>query len=340
MKKTRFLALVLAALMLLALIGCSSSAKFDSAAGTMTEPSMQAAPEAKPSLTEEAVEMPAEEPMAAPEAETAVNTSGFDTQDTVSSDAVADFTAKIIYSASLQLQTTEFDDAVAALERMTASFGGFVETSNISGDIFYEDDGSTRVVNRWGYYSLRIPCDRFEEFLTQTKGLGNVISNNKYAQNVTSQYTDYEARLSSLNTQEERLLDMLKKSEDVESLIALEQRLADVRYEIESIERNLRNLDMQISYSTVNIDLQEVELYTPTAPVQRTFGQKLADALSDGWHGFTRGLQRFVIGLAAALPTLVILLVLAVVCFIVVRRIIKKHRARKQPPQQDDTPQQ
>ena len=46
-------------------------------------------------------------------------------------------------------------------------------------------------------------------------------------------YTDYEARLSSLNTQEERLLDMLSKSEDVETLIALEQRLSDVRYEIE-----------------------------------------------------------------------------------------------------------
>ena len=59
-------------------------------------------------------------------------------------------------------------------------------------------------------------------------------------------YTDYEARLSSLNTQEERLLDMLSKSEDVETLIALEQRLSDVRYEIESIERSLRNYDMQI----------------------------------------------------------------------------------------------
>ena len=90
---------------------------------------------------------------------------------------------------------------------------------------------------------------------------------------MTSQYTDYEARLDSLRTQEERLLAMLEKSEDVESLIALEQRLADVRYELESIERNLRNLDLQISYSTINLNLQEVEVYTPTVPVQRTFSE-------------------------------------------------------------------
>lgn len=331
MKKTRLLALALAALLLLACIGCAAkyeSAAFDTAA---SEPQYASTEEAK-------YEMLAEEPAAA-EVES-VTTAGYDSADEVSYDeSVSDYTAKIIYSASLCIQTTEFDEAVAALERMTASFGGFVERSDVSGDISYEADGSTRVVNRWGYYTLRVPCGRFEEFLTQTQGLGNVLSNSKYAENVTSTYTDYEARLSSLYTQEDRLLSMLEQSEDVDSLIALEQRLADVRYEIESIERNLRNLDMQISYSTVSVDLQEVEVYTPTAPVQRTFGEKLSDAFASGWRSFTRGIQRFVIGMAEALPALIILIVLVAAAIIVVRRIIKKRRAKQQPPEQNDTPQ-
>ena len=331
MKKTRLLALALAALLLLACIGCSASsngAAYDTAA---SEPQYANTEDAK-------YEMPAEEPVAA-EVES-VTTAGYDSADAVSYDeSVSDYTAKIIYSASLCIQTTEFDEAVAALERMTASFGGFVERSDVSGDISYEADGSTRVVNRWGYYTLRVPCGRFEEFLTQTQGLGNVLSSSKYAENVTSTYTDYEARLSSLYTQEDRLLSMLEQSEDIDSLIALEQRLADVRYEIESIERNLRNLDMQISYSTVSVDLQEVEVYTPTAPVQRTFGEKLSDAFASGWRSFTRGIQRFVIGMAEALPALIILIVLVAAAIIVVRRIIKKRRAKQQPPEQNDTPQ-
>ena len=224
MKKTRLFALAFAALLLLACIGCSASSKSAAYDTAISEPQYAMTEEGK-------YEMPAEEPAAA-ETES-VTTAGYDSADEISYDeSVSDYTAKIIYSANLSLQTTEFDEAVAALERMTASFGGVVERSDVTGDISYESDGTTRVVNRWGYYTLRVPCARFEEFLTQTQGLGNVISSSKYAENVTSQYTDYEARLSSLYTQEERLLSMLEKSEDVDSLIALEQRLADVRYEI------------------------------------------------------------------------------------------------------------
>ena len=216
--------------------------------------------------------------------------------------------------------------------------GGFVESSNVTGDTQYNSDGTTTVVNRWAYYTVRIPCDHFESFLHETEGFGNVTSTSRDAQNVTSAYTDYEARLSSLNTQEERLLDMLAKSEDVETLIALEQRLSDVRYEIESIERNLRNYDMQIKYSTVNLDLREVEVYTPTVPVRRTFSQKLADSLSDGWNGFTRGIQNVILGLASALPALILLAVITVAVIVCIKKARKKRKAKKAA--QDPTPPQ
>lgn len=253
-------------------------------------------------------------------------------------DSVADYTAKIIYTASVSIETTEFDKAVAALENQVQKIGGFVESSNVTGDTQYNADGTTTVVNRWAYYTVRIPCDHFESFLHETEGFGNVTSTSRDAQNVTSAYTDYEARLSSLNTQEERLLDMLAKSEDVETLIALEQRLSDVRYEIESIERNLRNYDMQIKYSTVNLDLREVEVYTPTVPVRRTFGQKLADSLSDGWNGFTRGIQNVILGLASALPALILLAVITAAVIVCIKKARKKRKAKKAA--QDPTPPQ
>lgn len=151
---------------------------------------------------------------------------------------------------------------------------------------------------------------------------------------MTSQYTDYEARLSSLRTQEERLLSMLEKSDDVDSLIALEERLADVRYETESIERNLRNLDRQIAYSTVSVGLQEVEIYTPTKPVQRTFGEKMHDALSEGWSSFVRSLQYFLIDLTYSLPGLILfVLIVAAVIFVLlcIRRRVKAKKAAKKP---------
>ena len=92
-------------------------------------------------------------------------------------------------------------------------YQGFVESSNVYGSTRYNDDGTTTVVDRHASYALRIPADRFEQFMSETSSIGNVLSSNRYAENVTSTYTDYEARLSSLRTQEERLLAMLEKKD-------------------------------------------------------------------------------------------------------------------------------
>ena len=345
MKKRSILAILLAMLLALTMLaGCGATSKSMAAADSAPAESYQY------NMT---AESPAEEPASMEtkaDYDTAETEEAYDTVATEAGggaetpepdDSVADYTAKIIYTASVSIETTEFDKAVAALESQVQKIGGFVESSNVTGDTQYNADGTTSIVNRWAYYTVRIPCEQFEAFLHETEGFGNVISTSRDAQNVTSAYTDYEARLSSLNTQEERLLDMLSKSEDVETLIALEQRLSDVRYEIESIERSLRNYDMQIRYSTVELDLREVEVYTPTVPVRRTFGQKLSDSLSDGWTGFARGVQNVILSLASALPALVLLAVIVIAVIAGIKTARKKRKAKftaQQEPPQDPKP--
>ena len=342
MKKRSILAILLAMLLALTMLaGCGATSKSMAAADSAPAESYQYNMTAE-SPAEEPASMETKADYDIAETEEAYDTvateAGGGAETPEPDDSVADYTAKIIYTASVSIETTEFDKAVAALESQVRKIGGFVESSNVTGDTQYHDDGTTTVVNRWAYYTVRIPCEQFESFLHETEGFGNVTSTSRDAQNVTSAYTDFEARLSSLNTQEERLLDMLSKSEDVETLIALEQRLSDVRYEIESIERSLRNYDMQIKYSTVDLDLREVEVYTPTVPVRRTFSQKLSDSLSDGWTGFTRGVQNVILGLAAALPALVLLAVIVIAVIAGIKTARKKRRAKfasqQEPPQE------
>lgn len=326
MKKTRFLALVLALVLTCSLAACAAK----SAAPMAYDNTASAADQYKSDAV--SAEMPAEAPTMeeTERAENSITTQSYAGQDDAASDAPTESLAdKMIYSANLEIQTTEYDAAIAALESSVTAFGGFVEQSNTYGDIRYNDDGTSRVVNRMADYVVRVPATRFQEFLSQADGLGNVLSCNRYAENVTSHYTDQEARLASLYTQEERLLSMLEKSEDVESLIALEERLADVRYEIESIERNLRNLDRRIAYSSVTISLHEVEIYTPTKPVQRTFGEKLSDALTDGWRSFSRGVQYFLIDLVYALPGIILFLLIAGAAVLIALRLRKNHKAKK-----------
>lgn len=323
MKKTKLLAAVSILLIACLLAGCGASSMKYAAYDTAASESYIEEPQAAP-MTEEAVMEDF--------AETEILTTDTLTSGTPAVDQVQpNIAQKIIYSADLRIQTTEFDAAARALEQAVASFGGFVENSDVYGNVNYNNDGTTTIVDRSAYYILRIPAASFEAFLQQADGLGNVLSSSRTAQNVTSQYTDYEARLSALYTQEERLLDMLAKASEVESLIALEERLADVRYEIESIERNLRNLDMQIGYSTVCIDLQEVEVYTPTVPVKRTFGEKMSDSLQDGWNDFVRGWQNFLIGFVGILPGLIVFALIVGGGLIVFFRIWNRKKTKNDP---------
>ena len=318
-KKKSMLALLLVFLLLFTACGASKEAAM-----------AEEAPAERPM---EPMETPAETP--AVEQEMAfdqkleINTSSQETGGGMSVEQVQTYAEKIIYSGNVYMETTNFDEAVASLDRVVAEFGGFVQDSSVSGNARYNNDGTTVIRDRWAYYTVRIPTEQFNDFMAMAEGIGNVTNSSRSAQNVTSQYTDYEARLSSLYTQEERLLAMLEESGDLESLITLEARLSEVRYEIESIERNLRNLDQKLAFSTVNLELREVEIYTPTVPVKRTFGEKLADAFADGWSGFVRGCQNFLIGLAESLPGLVLFAAIVTAAVLVGKRLFKRRKARK-----------
>ena len=326
------LALGLCALLILsALAGCGAKSMASDTAASDGNGSWN---ESAPDSPMEAPSMTEMEDAADAELATGISDVEEDMSQTV------DFTQKIIYSGHLSVETTEFDAAVAAIDRLVGELGGFVESSDVSGYTSYQPDGSTRVVDRYASYLLRVPSGKFQSAMSQAGAIGNVTSYGTNTENITSQYIDQEARRDSLEVQEERLLTMLEKSEDVETLVTLESRLSEVRYEIESIERQLRNWQMQVDYSTISLDLREVAVYTPTATVQRTFGEKMSDAFSDGWSGFVRGLQNFAMFLARSLPGLVIFAALVIAVIVIIRRFCRSRAVRRTkdhlPP--DDKP--
>ena len=74
----------------------------------------------------------------------------------------------------------------------------------------------------------------------------------------------------------------------------------------------------------MNISIQEVERYTPTAPVVRTFSEKISDSFSGGWQDFADGCEDFAIWFVGAIPTLLILLAVAVLGFFIIRAVVRK----------------
>ena len=113
------------------------------------------------------MEAPAEE---AEYEEGALATTTAVTQDEAPEAAATDVASKIIYSADLSAQTTDFDTAISTLDAQIAAFGGFIERSDVNGDTRYNNDGTTSIINRWAYYTIRVPASRFRRVPASDRG--------------------------------------------------------------------------------------------------------------------------------------------------------------------------
>ena len=235
---------------------------------------------------------------------------------------------KIIYSGSANVETIRFDETVEQVYALIEEYGGFLESSYIGGRDYY-----TTYYNRPSYrsasFTIRVPKDRFQSFTGALETLGNLTNSSVQAQNITSSYYDTQSRLNTYRTEEERLLDMLSKADTVEDMLNIEDRLASVRYNIESLTSTLTNWDSQVNYSTVNLSISEVKELTQETPITRTFGEELSQRFRDSWEGLVRGVKSFVLFLLGASPILIPVLAVIVVIILIIRSKIRKKREKK-----------
>lgn len=241
------------------------------------------------------------------------------------SNGSASDTRKIIRTENLTLETKTFDQAVKDLTEGVAKLGGYVESSYISGQSL--NAGSS--VARYANFSFRIPAAAMDEYVSYADTICHMTSHSTNATDITDRYYDAEARLNSLLTQEERLLAMLEKAEDLKYMLELEDKLSEVRYEIESYYSTLSRYDKQVSYSTVTIDLQEVMEYKTVTELPKSFGERMATAMASSWEDFVDGWQDFLIDFTYAIPGLIVFLVIVAIIVIVVIAIVKSARKKK-----------
>ena len=241
---------------------------------------------------------------------------------------------KIIYSAEITLETTEFDESLEKLGELIAQYGGYVESSSKSDAGFYAK-AQGRPVFRDAQYTIRVPSDKFSTLSGNLSQLGNVPYSHTYTENVSAQYYDTEARLKAYTAQEQRLLEMLETADSIEDILAIEGQLADVRYEIESLRSSIKNWDRRISYSTIYLSVQEVSEYTDTPAPTLSYGQRLWRSLKDGLYGVGRFFQNFLLWLVGALPALVIIAVLIIILRPLFKKLRAKHRLRKEKKHKD-----
>lgn len=316
--KLRFAALSFAVLLLLAcMAGCAASVGKDAADTTMDSGYYYSDNEINGAgVTSDS---------APEEAETESDTAG----SALASDSILPATGdlstdrKIIRNAWIELETKEFDASVAELQALVEELGGYISQANVS---VYNSRYELHSAN----YTVRIPAENFDQFLSYRENLGTVSSTNIWTDDVTDSYFDMEARLESLETKRTRLLELLEQAEDMESIIALESALSDTVYEIESLTGSLRLLDNQIAYSTIDVYLNEVRETTEPVALPKTFGERISQQFRDTLQGMADFGENLVIWVVGASPVLVILAVIVALVLVFVKRSAPRRAVRRE----------
>lgn len=239
-------------------------------------------------------------------------------------EAATDETAqKIIYNASLSMESTDFDAARETLMAAVEANEAWMESASVY--------GTEKDHDRSADYTVRVPVDNYRAFLAAAGEAGSVRNVSENAENITSSYIDVQARLTALEAQRTRLNELADQAETTADLLEIESQLSDVQYQLENYTGQLRNMDQQVSYSTVDIYLQEVVALTPTGV---TFTERIADAFGGGWDAFVGFVQGLVIALVYLWP--VVLIAIAVLAALRFWR--KRHPKAPKAPKPIQTP--
>ena len=326
MKKTRTVAAAAILAAALCLSGCGGSNNMSSG-GSYYEPAMNsAAKEAGYAAAESAAGSYDYDAMEMEEARESSEDASYTADSGADSSALrAQDGQKIVYTASLSIQSLEYDQSAASIRRKIREAGGFSEAeSEYDKDYNWYRYNASSSNTRSLSITARIPSDKFEAFLNSLDGDGKIMSKSVNAQNISQVYANKETYKKALEKEQERLLAMMDKAETIEDMIAVESRLSEVERQLNSYKTDLSQMDKDVEFSTVYIDLQEVKRYTETVE-KTTFREKLGFAFEDAISSFRDFCEGVILFVVRNFPFLIIF---AIVVALIVRWLAKR-RAQK-----------
>jgi len=196
---------------------------------------------------------------------------------------------KLIRTASLEMETVEFEATVQGLEKLVAEMKGYIESSSLR----------NRSSNyRYASYVIRIPADRYEDFLNQAGELCHETWRSTSQEDISEMYYDTQGRLKTQQIKLERLQELLTKADNMEDIITITSAISETEQMIDSLTGTLRHYDGKVDYATIDLSLSEVYKYSNTEEAPVTFGQRMSNSFTNGWRNFVDAMEDLAVSFA------------------------------------------
>lgn len=160
---------------------------------------------------------------------------------------------KVVKTASLstEVERNTFDESYDRFKSLVDANDAFLLNDNVN------EYGSNSRAYKRGYFSIKVPVDKYDFFVDELKQIGEVKSFNEDAQDITGQYTNVEVDLQAEKDRLARFQKMLDEAERTEDKIQLTDRIFNIEKTIGYYEDRLKNYDQRIDYTTVSFTLNE-----------------------------------------------------------------------------------
>lgn len=236
---------------------------------------------------------------------------------------------KLIRTMSMEAETDDMDALLGQLTGKIISLGGYVESKQLR-------NGGSASSRRYRYADLtvRIPVERMDEFVDHVSDATNVVYYNENADDITLRYVATESRVKALQTEQERLLELLAKADNMSDLLQIESRLTDVRYELENVTSQLKLYDNLVDYGTIKLSVTQVQEYTVVE--EETVWQRIVNGISGNWKRLWEGVTELFIFLVVSVPYLIPLGLIIVAAVFLIRSRKQKRGKKQEPPKADE----
>ena len=224
---------------------------------------------------------------------------------------------KLIRRLSLSVETENYPELLAKIDAQVRACGGYVENM----------EASTRYssTTRYANLTIRVPANQLDSFAGFVGEVSNVVYRTESNEDITTTYVDTQSRRDALKTEHDRLLELLAEAENLSEVLEIESRLTDVRYELQSIESQLRTYDNLVDYATISLNISEVKVYTDTE--EKGFWEELGDGFIDSLKGVWNFIKNVFSFFVLALPYFALFGVISLAVFLPIFLGCKKRRA-------------
>ncbi len=193
---------------------------------------------------------------------------------------------KVIRNATLELTVEDVGAAVQQVQNAADAAGGFVSGSSLSTESPQATpgpDGKQPRPRQAATMTIKVPAESFAAVMSKLRGVAKEVrSENSDSSEVTEEYTDLQARVRNLQATEQQYLALLARAQAIPDILTVQDRLNQVRLDIEQAQGRIQLLDSLADMATITVNLGLPPVVAEQAQVQQEPGWAQA-AWDNAW---------------------------------------------------------